>query len=49
MTTLAPTLYARTFPRAADWLRDLILIVLGTLFVAIFAQVRFPCLSPPSR
>ena len=42
MTTLAPALYARTFPRAANWLRDLILIVLGALFVAIFAQVKIP-------
>jgi biotin transport system substrate-specific component len=42
MTTLAPTLYARTFPRVASWLRDLILIVLGALFVAIFAQVKIP-------
>ena len=42
MTTLAPTLYARTFPRVASWLRDLILIVSSTLFVAIFAQVKIP-------
>ena len=42
MTTLAPTLYTRTFPRVAGWLRDLILIVLGALFVAIFAQVKIP-------
>lgn len=42
MTTLAPTIYARTFPRVAGWLRDLILIVLGALFVAIFAQVKIP-------
>jgi biotin transport system substrate-specific component len=42
MTTLAPTLYTRTFPRIASWLRDLTLIVLGTLFVAILAQVIIP-------
>jgi biotin transport system substrate-specific component len=42
MTTLAPTLYSRTFPRIASWLRDLTLIVLGTLFVAILAQVKLP-------
>jgi biotin transport system substrate-specific component len=47
MTTLAPTLYARTFPRVAGWLRDLILIVLGALFVAIFAQVKIPLLFTP--
>ena len=40
MTTLAPTLYTRTFPRAAGWLRDVILIVLGALFVAVMAQVK---------
>src|SRR5215207_348284 len=42
MTTLAPTIYTRTFPRAAGWLRDLILITLGTLFVAALAQVKIP-------
>jgi biotin transport system substrate-specific component len=42
MTTLAPTLYNRTFPRIANWLRDLTLIVLGTLFTAILAQVQIP-------
>ncbi|HEU4745842.1 MAG TPA: biotin transporter BioY [Anaerolineales bacterium] len=42
MTTLAPTIYTRTFPRAADWLRDMILIVLGTLCVAMLAQVKIP-------
>jgi biotin transport system substrate-specific component len=42
MTTLAPTLYARTFPRIANWLRDLILIAFGALFVAVLAQVKIP-------
>lgn len=42
MTTLAPTIYIRTFPRAASWLRDVILIVLGTLLVAALAQVKIP-------
>lgn len=42
MVTLAPTLYIRTFPRIAGWQRDLTLIVLGTLFVAILAQVKIP-------
>jgi len=42
MTTLAPTLYTRTFPRMANWLRDLMLIALGALFVAILAQVKIP-------
>src|SRR5262245_2125280 len=42
MTTLAPAIYTRTFPRTAGWLRDLILIVLGALFVALLAQVKIP-------
>jgi biotin transport system substrate-specific component len=42
MTTLAPTIYARRFPGAADWLRDVILIVLGALFVAALAQIEIP-------
>ena len=42
MTTLAPTLYSRTFPRIANWLRDLTLIVLSALFVAAIAQVKIP-------
>ncbi len=42
MTTLAPTLSLRTFPRMAGWLRDLILITAGALFVAILAQVKIP-------
>lgn len=42
MTTLAPTLYTRTFPRAAGWLRDAVLILLGALFVAALAQVEIP-------
>jgi biotin transport system substrate-specific component len=42
MTTLAPTLYTRTFPRTAGWLRDLILILLGAFFVAALAQVEIP-------
>ncbi len=42
MTTLAPTLYTRTFPRASSWLRDLSLIALGAALVALLAQVRMP-------
>ncbi len=42
MTTLAPTVSLRFFPRAASWLRDLTLIVLGSLFVAALAQVEIP-------
>lgn len=47
MTTLAPTIYTRTFPRAAGWLRDMILIVLGALFVAALAQVKIPLSFTP--
>ena len=42
MTTLAPTVSHRYFPRAASWLRDLTLILLGSLFVAALAQVVIP-------
>jgi biotin transport system substrate-specific component len=40
MTTLAPTLYARSFPRAAAWVRDLLLILAGVLLLAALAQVE---------
>lgn len=40
MTTLAPTLYARSFPRAAAWLRELLLISLSVLFLAALAQIE---------
>jgi biotin transport system substrate-specific component len=42
MTTLAPTLYIRAFPRMASWLRDLMLITIGALAVALLAQVKIP-------
>jgi biotin transporter BioY len=42
MTTLAPTLSNRFLPHAAGWLRDVILIVLGALFVAVLAQIEIP-------
>ena len=47
MTTLAPTIYTRTFPQTAGWLRDMILIVLGALFVAALAQVELPLAFTP--
>ncbi|HUE98315.1 MAG TPA: biotin transporter BioY [Anaerolineales bacterium] len=40
MTTLAPTIYTLAFPRAAGWLRDVTLILLGAVFVAVLAQVK---------
>jgi biotin transport system substrate-specific component len=42
MTTLASTVYTRTFPRTAGWLRDVILILLGALLVAVLAQIEIP-------
>ena len=42
MTTLAPTIYTRRFPRATGWLRDAVLIMLGALFVTLLAQVKIP-------
>ena len=42
MTTLAPTLSNRYLPHTAGWLRDLILIVSGSLLMALLAQVEIP-------
>ena len=42
MTTLAPTLSTRFFPRSAAWMRDLLLVSSGALLVALLAQVRIP-------
>jgi len=42
MTTLAPTLSTRYFPRTSSWLRDLALIVAGSLLVAALAQITIP-------
>ncbi|MEW6030755.1 MAG: biotin transporter BioY [Chloroflexota bacterium] len=47
MTTLAPTLSARLFPRTSAWLRDLALILAGSLLVALFAQVEIPLQPVP--
>jgi len=40
MTTLAHTLYSRSFPRTSAWLRDLLLIVAGVLLLAALAQIE---------
>ncbi|MBT3322210.1 MAG: biotin transporter BioY [Anaerolineae bacterium] len=40
MTTFAPTLYARSFPRSNARLRDFILIFGGAILVALFAQIK---------
>lgn len=42
MTTLAPTIYSRTFPRISERMRDITLILLGSWLVAVFAQVEIP-------
>ena len=42
MTTLATTLYTRSFPRAASWLRELVLLLVGVLLLAGLAQVEIP-------
>jgi biotin transport system substrate-specific component len=42
LTTLAPTLSTRHFPHAASRLRDLGLIVAGSLLLAILAQISIP-------
>ncbi|MCZ2128451.1 MAG: biotin transporter BioY [Anaerolineales bacterium] len=41
MTTLAPTLYQRAFPRNSNLVRDLTLVLLGSWLVALLAQIKF--------
>ena len=41
-TALVPTLLTRTLPRIDRRVRDILLIVTGSLFVAAMAQVRIP-------
>ncbi|GAB4549318.1 MAG: biotin transporter BioY [Anaerolineales bacterium] len=42
MTTLAPSLTIRYFPRASAWMRDALLVFIGSLFVAALAQIKIP-------
>ncbi|MFN8384782.1 MAG: biotin transporter BioY [Anaerolineales bacterium] len=42
MTTLAPTIYNRTFPRVSEIVRDITLILLGSWLIALFAQIEIP-------
>ena len=42
MTTLAPTLTERYFPNVSTLLRDVFLVLAGSWFVALFAQVEIP-------
>jgi len=47
MTTLSVTLTNRYLPRVPDWVRDLFLIVSGSLLVALFAQIEIPLKPVP--
>jgi biotin transport system substrate-specific component len=40
MTTLAPTLSNRYLPRTAEWIRSLLLIISGSLILAVLAQIE---------
>jgi biotin transport system substrate-specific component len=40
MTTLAPTLSNRYFPRTTEWIRSLFLIIIGSFLMAALAQVK---------
>ena len=42
MTTLAPTLSTRYFPNSSSRLRDVLLVVAGSLLVAALAQIEIP-------
>jgi len=42
MTTFAPTLSARTFPNVSPRVRDILLIVAGSLLIAALAQIEIP-------
>lgn len=42
MTTLAPTIYNRTFPRVSEIVRDITLVLLGSWLIALFAQIEIP-------
>jgi len=42
MTTLATTIYNRTFPKISERVRDITLILLGSWLIALFAQVEIP-------
>lgn len=42
MTTLAPTLSTRYFPNISSRLRDVLLVIVGSLLVAALAQIEIP-------
>lgn len=41
MTTFAPALSNRYFLRTAEWLRSLLLVISGSLLIAILVQESF--------
>jgi biotin transport system substrate-specific component len=47
MTTLSVTLSNRYLSRVPEWVRDLFLIVAGSLLVALFAQIEIPLQPVP--
>jgi biotin transport system substrate-specific component len=47
MLTLAPSLYTRSFPKVSNWVRDLSLIIAGSLLVAVLAQIEIPLQPVP--
>lgn len=47
MTTLAPTLSNRLFPNVSSIVKDIFLILLGSWFIAIFAQIEIPLKPVP--
>ncbi|RJP49635.1 MAG: biotin transporter BioY [Anaerolineaceae bacterium] len=47
MTALVPALSTRYFPNISPRLRDLILIIAGSLLVALFAQIEIPLQPVP--
>jgi len=42
MTTLAPTIYNRTFPNVSETVRNITLVLLGSWLIALFAQIEIP-------
>jgi len=47
MTTLSVTLSNRYLTRIPEWVQDLLLIVSGSLLVALFAQIEIPLMPVP--
>jgi len=42
MTTLAPTLSTRYFPNVSSRVRDVLLVIVGSLLIAALAQIEIP-------